>query len=257
MNIVVCMKQTFDSEARIRLSDKGNIDDSSVLLIVNPYDEYALEEAIRLKEKSGGEVTVVTIGGQTATKALQHCLAMGADHAILINDPHLKAADGHTYALVLSHVIKSMEYDLIMCGRESIDAGDCQVHTRLAELLDLPQVNVVSGLSIEDGKAEAKRDIDGGTEIIEVDLPAIFSAQKGLNEVRYPPMRRIMLAKKMAIKAVCLADLGLSEEDVSPFSTIEDFTFPKQRQPGRLLTGDISEMVSETISYLREDVKVI
>lgn len=257
MKIVVCIKQTFDTEARITLSDEGRIDDRSVLLIVNPYDEYALEEAIRSKEKNGGEVTVVTVGSETARKALQHCLAMGADHAILIDDPHLKDADGHTYALVLSRVIQSMEYDLIMCGRESIDAGASQVHTRLAELLDLPQVNVVSGLSIEEGKAEAIRDIDGGTEIIEVDVPAIFSAQKGLNEVRYPPMRRIMLAKKMTIKTVSLADMGLTEEDVSPFSIVEEFTFPHPRQAGKLLSGELSEVVSQTIRHLQEDAKVI
>lgn len=257
MKIVVCIKQTFDTEARITLSDEGRIDDRSALLIVNPYDEYAVEEAIRLKEKNGGEVTVVTVGGQTARKALQHCLAMGADHAILVDDPHLKDADGHTYALVLSRVIQSMEYDLIMCGRESIDAGASQVHTRLAELLDLPQVNVVSALSIEEGKAEARRDIDGGTEIIEVNLPAIFSAQKGLNEVRYPPLRRVMQAKKIPIKTVSLADLGLKKEDVVPFSIVEEFTFPHPRQAGELLSGELSEVVSRVIKYLREDTKAI
>ena len=257
MKLVVCIKQTFDTEARITLSDEGRIDDRSVLLIVNPYDEYALEEAIRLKEKNGGEVTVVTVGSQTARKALQHCLAMGADHAILVDDPHLMDADGHTYALVLSRVIQSVEYDLIMCGRESIDAGASQVHTRLAELLDLPQVNVISALRIEEGKAEVRRDIDGGAEVIEVDLPAIFSAQKGLNEVRYPPMRRIMQAKKIPIKTVCLADLGLTEEDVSPFSIVEEFTFPKPRQAGKLLSGELSEVVSQTVRYLQEDAKVI
>jgi electron transfer flavoprotein beta subunit len=257
MKIVVCIKQTFDTEARITLSDEGRIDDRSVLLIVNPYDEYAVEEAVRLKEKNGGDVTAVTVGGQTARKALQHCLAMGADHAILIDDPYLRDADSHTYALVLSRVIKSMECDLILCGRESIDVGASQVHTRLAELLDLPQVNVVSALSIEDGKAEARRDIEGGTEIIEVDLPAIFSAQKGLNEIRYPPMRRIMLAKKMPIKTFCLADLGLSQEDISPFSIVEEFTFPQPRRAGKLLSGELSEVVSQTVRYLQEDAKVI
>jgi electron transfer flavoprotein beta subunit len=257
MKIVVCIKQTFDTEARITLSHEGRIDDSSVLLIMNPYDEYALEEAIRLKEKNGGEVTVVTVGDQRARKTLQHGLAMGADNAVLVDDPDLKDADAHIYALVLSRFIQSVEYDLIMCGKESIDEGASQVHTRLAELLDLPQVNIISALRIEEGKAEVRRDVDGGNEIIKVDLPAIFSAQKGLNEVRYPSMRRIMQANKMPIKTLCLANLGLTEEDVSPFSKVEEFTFPKPRQAGNLLSGDLSEVVSQAVRYLQQNVKVI
>lgn len=257
MNVVVCMKQTFDTEAQITLTEVGHIDDRSVLLIVNPYDEYALEEALRLKERNGGEVTVITIGGQAARKALQHCLAMGADHAILVDDPHLKDADSHIYALTLSRVLRSIQYDLVMCGRESIDAGTSQVHTRLAEILDLPVVNVVSALKIEGGKAEARRDIDGGTEIIEVSLPALFSAQKGLNEVRYPPLRRVMQAKKIPIKSVCLADMGLTAKEVYPFLRIEEFRFSQPRKGGEVLSGEISEVVPQVIRRLQKEAKVI
>ena len=257
MKIVVCMKQTFDTEARIALTGEGRIDDRSVLLIVNPYDEYAVEEAIRIKEKQGGEVTVVTVGGDKARKALQQCLAMGADHAVLVDDAQLNDADGHTYALVLSRVLKEMEYDLILCGRESVDEAASKVHTRLAEILDLPQANVVSALKVEDGKAEAKRDIEGGSELMEVDLPAVISVQKGINEVRYPSLRLVMKASRHPIKTLSLEDLGLSAADIKPFLHVEAYLFPKPRQGGRRLTGEVSEMVSDLIQYLRDEVQAI
>jgi len=251
------MKQTFDTEARILLTEHGKINDQAVLLIVNPYDEYAVEEAIRLKEKNGGKVTVVTVGSQAARKALQHCLAMGADHAILVEDAALEDADSHTYALVLARTLRSIEYDLIICGRESIDAGNSQVHTRLAELLNLPHVNVVSALSIEGGQARVTRDIDGGTELIEVNLPVVLSAQKGLNEVRYPPLRRLMEAKKAQISTLRLADLGLTKEEVAPYTHVEEFRSPPPRKAGKLLSGETPDVVSQFISYLREDVNII
>lgn len=257
MKIIVCVKQTFDTEARIVLTDQGRINDQAVLLIVNPYDEYAVEEAIRLKEKNGGEVTVVTVGSQAARKALQHCLAMGADHAVLVDDPALKDADSHTYAVVLARTLQSIEYDLVICGRESIDAGNSQVHTRLAELLNLPHVNVVSALSIEGGQARVVRDIDGGTELIEVNLPVVLSAQKGLNEVRYPPLRRLMEAKKALIKTIGLADLGLTQEEAAPYTRVEEFRSPPPRKAGKLLSEQTPAVVTQFISYLRENVNII
>lgn len=257
MNIVVCIKQTFDTEARISLTATGRIDEKSVLRIVNPYDEYAVEEGIRIKEKNGGEVTVVSVGSGTVRKALQQCLAMGAEHAILIDDPFLKGADSHTYAVVLSRLLQSMEYDLILCGRESIDASTSQVPSRLAELLDLPQINAVSALTIEQDNAEAIRDIEGGTEVIRVVLPAVFSVQKGINEVRYPSMRLIMQAKKKLIKVFSLEDLGLTQEEVAPFTSIEEYVLPQPRQEGKILSGEIPEVISQLIQHLQEEFKVI
>ena len=257
MNIVVCIKQTFDTEARITLTEEGRVDDRSVLLIVNPYDEYAVEEALRLREKKGGEVTVVTVGGEKGAAALRHCLAMGADHAVLVNDPQLTDADGHTYAVVLSRVLKTMEYDLILCGRESVDVAAAQVPSRLAELLDLPQINVVSALQIDDGTTEARRDIEGGVEVIDTALPAVISVQKGINEVRYPSLRLIMKAKKMPVKTMSLEDLGVTPEEAAPLTRIEEYLFPQPRQKGRLLSGEVPEVVSELVRHLREEVKVI
>jgi electron transfer flavoprotein beta subunit len=143
------------------------------------------------------------------------------------------------------------------CGRESVDEAASQVHTRLAEILDLPQANVVSALKVEDGKAEAKRDIEGGSELMEVDLPAVISVQKGINEVRYPSLRLVMKASRHPIKTLSLEDLGLSAADIKPFLHVEAYLFPKPRQGGRRLTGEVSEMVSDLIQYLRAEVKAI
>lgn len=257
MKIVVCIKQTFDTEARITLTEGGRIDDGSVLFIVNPYDEYAMEEAIRTKEKMGGEVTVVTVGRDKAKKALQQCLAMGADHAILMEDSNLLDADSHTYAVVLSRVLQSMEYDLILCGRESVDEGASQVPSRLAEILELPQVNVVSALKIENGKAQATRDIEGGSELVEVDLPAVISVQKGINEVRYPSLRLVMKASKQPIKTLSLENLDLNSDMVRPTLHVEKYIFPKPRQVGRRVSGEVPVVVSELIEYLRNEAKAI
>jgi electron transfer flavoprotein beta subunit len=251
MKTVVCMKPTFDTEARIVLTGEGRIDDRSVLFIVNPCDEHAVEEALRLKEKEGGRVTVITVAGQAAPKALQHCLAMGADEAIWVHDSALKDADAHTCALVLSRVLRSLAYDIILCGRESIDEKASQVPSRLAEILDLPQVNLISALNVTRQKAEARRDIEVGTEFVEVTLPAVFSVQKGINEVRYPPLRRVMQAAKMPIQSLSLADIGLESEQVAPFSSIEEFILPQPRKEGKLLAGELSEVVSELVRELR------
>ncbi len=257
MKIVVCIKQTFDSEASISLNETGGIDDQSVIQIVNPYDEYAVEEAIRLKEKYGGEVTVVTVGKENARKALHQCLAMGADHTLLVNDPQLEDADSHTYAVVLSTVLCTMDYDLILCGREAIDTSVSQVPSRLAERLDLPQINMVSHLEIVEGNVKATRDIEGGSEIVESALPAVISVQKGINEVRYPSLRLIMRAKKMAIKTFSLADLGLTMDDVAPYLSVEEYIFPEPRKEGMRLKGEVNEVVTQLIQHLRHEVKVL
>jgi len=257
MKIVACIKQTFDSEASISLNENGGIDDQTVIQIVNPYDEYAVEEAIRLKEKYGGEVTVVTVGKEDTRKALHQCLAMGADHALLVNDPQLEDADSHTYAVVLSAVLCAMDYDLILCGREAIDTSASQVPSRLAECLDLPQINMVSHLEIVERNVKVTRDIEGGSEIVESVLPAVISVQKGINEVRYPSLRLIMRAKKMTIKTFSLTDLGLTMDDVAPYLSVEEYIFPEPRKEGIRFKGEVNEVVAQLIQHLHHEVRVL
>ncbi|MBN2333091.1 MAG: electron transfer flavoprotein subunit beta/FixA family protein [Deltaproteobacteria bacterium] len=256
MNIVACIKQTFDTEAKIVIND-GQVSDQGVNLIVNPYDEYAVEQSIRLKEKNGGEVVVVSVGGDKTQEALRYCLAMGADRAVLIQDPALANADSAACSVALAKLLADMEYDLIFCGKEAVDDGAAQVPSRLAEKLDLPQANVVIGFELGDGQATVTREIDGGTEILDVQLPALFSAQKGLNEVRYPSLPGIMKAKRKELKVVSLADLGLNADDVAAKTELVSAELPPARKAGQVLTGEVDEVVAKLVALLKNEAKVI
>lgn len=258
MNIVVCIKQTFDTEARITLNECGDIDATNVLQIMNPSDEYAVEEGIRLKEKHGGQVTVVTVGNDAAVKSLHQSLAMGADHAVLVSDSRIHAIDSHITAVVLSRVLALMKYDIILCGKISIDGGNSEVPSRLAERLDLPQISQVSKLQVStEGKVVASRDIEGGSEIVETNLPAIITVQKGINEVRYPSLRLQMQAKKMPIRKLSLDDLDLATSDVAPLISNQEYILPPPRKQGRMLTGTLQEIVPEVIRFLHEEQKIL
>ncbi len=258
MNIVVCVKQTFDTEAKIVLDESGGISDRSVLQIMNPSDEYAVEEGIRLKERLGGEVTAVTVGNEGADKSLHHALAMGANHAILVSDPRLEKADSHGIAVVLDRLLRTMAFDIVLCGRISIDGAHAEVPARLAERLDLPQIHLVSKLQVsETGHVEARRDIEAGIEVVETALPAVITVQKGINEVRYPSLRLVMQAKKIPIKKMTLDDLQIAPADVEPFVAIEGYVFRPERQPGRMLSGSIEEVVPEVMRFLFEERKLL
>lgn len=257
MDIIVCVKQTFDTEAKIVLNEEGLIDDRSVKFIINPYDEYAVEEALRLTEKGDGQVTVVSASSKDPSHALRQCLAMGANKAFWLDCGEIAGVDNHVYAEALGRWIRSQNYDLIFCGKEAIDDGGAEVPSRLAAILDLPQVTEVAELSIEGEKATVRRDIEGGSEVIEVTLPCVLSAQKGLNEPRYPSMRRVLQAKKMPIQRVTLQELGLSQEAKTPFTQVEEYVIPPTRQAGRILRGSHEETVAELLTILKDEHKVI
>jgi electron transfer flavoprotein beta subunit len=255
MNIVVCIKQTFDSEAKIALASNGQIDNNGIHLIVNPYDEYAIEAGVQIKEKFGGEVVVVTIGNSRAQDALRTALAMGADRAILVNTQELDEIDEGVAAQLLSQTIATLPYDVILAGRVAIDDGSGQVPVRMAENLQIPSVTSIVTLEIAAGKANAIREIDGGAEEIEVTLPALFTAQKGLNEPRYPSAISIMKARKKKINVITVADLGLKDVDLKPEMRVEKYMTAPVRQTGRKLAGDTTQAVSELVKILQEDIK--
>jgi electron transfer flavoprotein beta subunit len=257
VHIIVCIKQTFDTEAKIILNEEGCIDDSAVKFIINPYDEYAVEEALRLTEKGGGKVAVVSASSKDPSQALRQCLAMGADQAFWLDCGELAGADGHVYAEALGEWIGSQNYDLVFCGKEAIDVGAAEVPARLAEILNLPQVTEVAKLSIEGERATVRRDIEGGSEVIEVPLPCVLSAQKGLNEPRYPSMRRVLQAKKMPIQRITLEALGLSREASQPFTHVEAYIIPPRRQAGKILRGRHEETVAQLLTTLKDEHKVI
>ncbi|MDR1042680.1 MAG: electron transfer flavoprotein subunit beta/FixA family protein [Clostridiales Family XIII bacterium] len=257
MNIVVSMKQTFDTEATITLSN-GKINSAGVELVINPYDEFALEEALKLKEAAGeGEVVLVSVGGEGVNKALRTGLAMGADRAVLIDDPALADADEWAVAVALAKAIGQIEYDIVLAGRMAIDDGSSQVAVRLADTLGLPSVTSVIKLDIDGTKATATKEIDGGTEDIEVALPAVFTAQKGLNEPRLPSMAGIMKSKKKEIKSVTLADLGFGAGDLLPKTNVVEFSLPSPRSGGHIVDGEPADAAKELARLLREEAKAI
>ena len=257
MNIVVCLKQTFDTEAKIALDSNGKIDSNGVSLVINPYDEFAIEEALLLKEKFGGEVTVVSMGGERVQEAIRTALAMGCDKGVLVSDPALQNPDEWAAAEVLAKAVSQMPYDIILGGRIAVDDGSSQVAVRLADLLDIPSVSSILKLEVEGDKAAVTREIDGGTELIEVSLPAVLTAQKGLNIPRYPSMMGIMKAKKKEIKVLTFADLGINASDLQPKMAVQKFSLPSPRAGGKKIAGEAAETVPELVRLLHEEAKVI
>jgi len=264
MNIIVCMKQVPDTEAQIRVKPDGSgIIDGDIKFVMNPYDEYGVEEALQLKEKFGGTVTIVCLGPERAVEAIRTGLAMGADKAVHLDDPAFEGGDAFSTAKALATAIKSMEYDLIFCGKQAIDDDLAQVGSALAEMLDIPQIVVVTKVEVsEDGKkAKVNRQIIGGEEIIEVPLPAVLTAQKGLNEPRYASLPGIMKAKKKEIKSVKTADLGLDPNSVGRSGAktrILKMYSPPQREGAKMIEGETAEATAPKLAkLLREEAKVI
>lgn len=255
MNIVVILKQTFDTEEKI-IIENGEIVNDQAQLIINPYDEYAVEEAIKLKELHGGEVTVVTVGQSEAESALRTALAMGADNALLIENEDDLPLDESGIAKVLAAAIKEKEFDIILGGNMSVDNGASQVGPRLAEELDIPHVATIKKLEIDGRKVKVERDVEGDLEIIESTLPILVTAQQGLNEPRYPSLPGIMKAKKKPLQELEIEDLELDEEDLEPSSKIVDYYLPKKKQEGRILNGEIQTQVDELVQLLRAEVKI-
>ncbi|MGA2262555.1 MAG: electron transfer flavoprotein subunit beta/FixA family protein, partial [Acidobacteriota bacterium] len=236
MKTVVCVKYVPDTAIKVKVAPDGKaVNLVDVSFVVNPYDEYAVEEALRIKEKFGGEVIVLGAGGEKATTGLRTCLAMGADSGILVRDEALENADSFIIGTVLARVCRELGPDLILFGKQAIGMDNGQVPSVVAELLDLPQVSVIVKLEISDGKFRTEREIEGAREIVEGSLPAVFTAQKDLNTPRYASLKGIMAAKKKTIAVRTPGSLGLAPQDLQPKLVIEDITLPPARPPGRIL----------------------
>ncbi len=259
MNIVVCVKQVPDTEAPIRIRGDGRgIEEGGLTFVPNYYDEHAVEEALRIKERLGGTVTLVTAGPGRAAEALRAGLAMGADQAIHVQDPALDAADHIVLARVLAAAIAPLSSDLILCGKLATDDNAAIVGPAIAEFLGLPQATAVTRLELGQGTAQVHREVEGAVEILEVSLPAVITVERGINEARYPSLPGIMKAKRTPIAVRTLADLGLGPGDVGP-SRVEllGLTPPPRRQAGRILEGEPAAVVAELIRLLREEAKVL
>ena len=244
MKSIVCIKRVPDSETRIRIAgDRGGIDPAGVKYVMNPYDEFALEEALRLKESAGdGRVTVLSVGPEETKEILRTALAMGADEAVLLKSAD--TGDGLSVARALAAEIEGREYDIVICGKQAIDVDDMQVPAMLAELLGVPCATVVVRLEIEGRRAAAHREVEGGHEIVEFDLPAVVAAQKGLNEPRYPSLKGIMAAKKKPLEE---KEIRLGEAKVRIVALSE----PPQRAGGEIV-GEGPEAVPDLVRRLRE-----
>ncbi len=260
MKIVVCVKQVPDTETRVRIAPSGNaISEVDVAnWIISPYDEFAIEEALRIKEKKGGEVVLVTAGPDRAQAALRTGLAMGADSAVHVKDPALEVADTLGTARALAAAIKTLApYDLVLCGQQGVGGDNSQVPAMIAEVLDLPQVTVAVKIEVEDGKATVEREIEGGRETWQTPLPAVVSAQKGLNEPRYASLKGIMAAKKKPIQGLDLAGLGLDGAAVAPKVKVTAMELPPARPPVRMIEGEPDAQAKELVRLLHEEAKVI
>ena len=259
MKVLVAVKQVPDTATQVKIGgDPKGIETAGITWIVSPYDEFAVEEALRVKEKRGeGEVVVVTLGPERAKEALRTCLAMGADRAIHLNDPAWEHADTLAVARPLAAVIRQEAPQLVFFGRQAIDDDMGAVSAQVAEFLGWPCASWImeETVSADGTSVRVARQVEGGLEIFDITLPCVLSAQKGLNEPRYPTLKDIMGAKKKEIRDVKAADLGLTPE--GPQLSVVTLEAAPPRPPGRILPGEPAAAVKELVRALREDAKAI
>ncbi len=259
MKILVMVKQVPDTATQVKISgDPKAIETTGITWIVSPYDEFAIEEALRIKEKRGeSEVVVVTLGPARAKEALRSCLAMGADRAVHLLDPAWDGADTLTTARAIAALLKQEAPGLALFGRQAIDDDMGAVAAQVAELLSWPCASWIMEEAVDAGATSVRvaRQVEGGLEVFDLPLPAVVSAQKGLNEPRYPTLKGIMGAKKKEIKDVKGADLGLTPE--SPALTVVTLEPLPARPPGRIIQGEAADAAKELVRALREDAKAI
>lgn len=260
MNIYVFVKRVPDTESKIRVNPETNlIVEEGLNFVLNPYDEYAVEEAIRLREAKGGKVTVLSVGIEEALVVLKKCLAMGADEAVLVNDTAAETYDGLRTAKIIAQALKKKfpDYSLILFGKQSVGVDNAQIPAMVAEFLGLPQVNVVTRLEIEGNKGIAHREIEGALEKVSFSMPVVISAQKGLNEPRYETLKGIMMAKRKEIPVYSLQELGLEEKDLVPQLEIIKMESPPPRKAGRKIEKEPAGAAKELAEFLHQEAKVI
>lgn len=257
MNIYVLMKRTFDTEEKITLSG-GKINEDGAEFIINPYDEYAIEEAIQVRDANGGEVTVLSVGNEEAEKQIRTALAMGADKAVLINiEDDVENGDQFTTAKIISQYLKDKEVDLILAGNVAIDGGSGQVGPRVADALGIPYVTTITKLEINGSTVTVTRDVEGDSEVIETSLPLLVTAQQGLNEPRYPSLPGIMKAKKKPLEELELDDLDLEEDEVKAKTKTVEIFLPPKKEAGKVLDGELADQVKELVRLLHSEAKVV
>jgi electron transfer flavoprotein beta subunit len=256
---LVCLKQVPDTETQIKVNPEGTgIVTDGIKYIINPYDEFSVEEGLKLREKfKEGEVVILSVGPDRSTEAIRTALAMGADRGIHVNDDSVNSADPFVIAQTLAAAAKEVDYDIVFCGHRAIDDDFCQAGAMLSEFLQIPQVTLVTKVEVSDDKASAivERDVEGGTEVVEVPLPCVITSQKGLNEPRYASLPGIMKAKKKKIDGKTAADLGVSADAKLQSS---EFSMPPERQAGQKFEDmEPADVAKTVVQALRNEAKVI
>ena len=262
MNIIVFIKQVPDTATRIKVAANAkNIEETDITWIISPYDEFAIEEALKIKESKGtGKVTVISMGPERVATSLRNALAMGADEAVHLLDAAFEGSDPFTTASILAAAVKNRQSDLLLFGKMGVGMDQSQVPAMVAELLNLPLVSQVAKLEVGDGKIVVHREIEGATETVEASLPAVLAAEKGLNEPRYPSLKGIMAAKKKPMETVNAAALGLNAAELGTDGSrisMASLSLPPARQAGKILQGDPQETVKQLVQLLHEEAKVI
>jgi electron transfer flavoprotein beta subunit len=258
VKIAVLIKRVPDTASTLQIADDHrSVACAGLKYVMSPYDEHAVEQAIRLKESEGGEVTVVSLGPAETKDIVRSALSMGADSGLLVTGDGVNGLTNKGVGVALAAAVATLAPDLVLAGKQAVDDDGAQVGERVAELLGLPHVSVITRFEIQGGVVTVDREIEGGQYTYEVTLPAVFTTQKGLNTPRYPTLPNIMKAKKKEIKEIALADLGLSPGAIEAQLMIESMDLPRQQRLCRVLEGDDVERVRELVRALRETEKVL
>ena len=260
MNIVVCLKQVPKKDSILRIAaDQKWIDERDISYEMSEADAYALEEALRQKEKHGGEVIVISLGPERVRQSIKEALAKGADRAIHLSDPLFEAAtDAPAVASALAAALKDEKYDLILTGLQSDDYGFAQVGLILAEHLGLASATIAMEVQPEAGSVRVKRELESGWfQWVKVPMPAVLTIQSGINQLRYATLKGIMAAKKKEIRDVKAADLGLTADDLKPAQIIERAYLPEKTKRTEMIEGRPAEAAAKLVEKLRFDARVI
>ncbi len=263
MDILVLVKHVPDTETRVKVAPGGtSLDLGEANFVVSPYDEYAVEAALQLKEKQGSAtITVLTVGTDEAVKSIRQALAMGADKGVLCGDPSFEGSDAGGTARILAAAIKKAPFDIIFCGKHGVGDDNQQVGSLVAALLGIPAVTVVTSIDYsEAGLVRCHREVEGGVEVVKTPLPCVITCQKGLNEPRYPSLKGIMAAKKKEVVNYKAADLGIDPAQAGKAGAafeIKGYELPPPRPEGRMLGGEVADQVNELLRLLHDEAKVI
>lgn len=260
MRIITCLKEVPDRETRYEINPAGSwIKEADLSFEINECDEYALEEALKLQEKHGGEVTILTVGKGRAEKSIRKGLAMGADRAILVKDENNKASSPFAVAALLAAALKNTDYDLILAGTQSDDYSYAQTGVVLAEMLRLPHATIVMEVDPhpEEKRVRALREMESGWfEWVEMPLPAVLTIQAGISQVRYVSLKGIMQAKKKEIRTINIDELGV-DLDAFPKLQVQKFYFPEASKKAEILQGDAATVAATLLEKLRKEAKVL